>query len=78
MSRSGKSAHIEVSWNGATEQRAWRVLGGTGRNALAAIGTAAVVGFETRITVPQAPVWLAVEGLDASGRVLGRSAPQRV
>jgi hypothetical protein len=78
VSRSGETAHLDVSWNGATEHRAWRVLGGKGPNRLAPIGTAAVAGFETRIVVPQAPPWLAVEGLDARGRALRRSAPRRV
>ena len=54
------------------------MLGGDRRSHLAPIGTAAVAGFETRIIVPQPPAWLAVEGLDARGRVLGRSAPRRV
>jgi hypothetical protein len=71
--RSGSTATLYVSFNGATALARWHVFGGTRAGSLSMIGTAPVVGFETEITVPDAPAWLAVEAHDASGRVLGRS-----
>ncbi|MGH9072507.1 MAG: arylsulfotransferase family protein [Acidimicrobiales bacterium] len=77
VERSAKAALVYVSWNGATQVSGWRVLGGRSAATLASLGTAPRVGFETRIAVPSAPSRLAVDALDASGRVLGRSAVHR-
>ncbi len=74
IERTGTAAQLYASWNGATEHRTWRVLGGDRRQGIHELGMAAVAGFETQITVPRAPVWLAVEALDGSGRALRRSA----
>jgi Arylsulfotransferase (ASST) len=71
---SGNAATLYASWNGSTELSGWRVLGGPATTQLTPIGTAPVIGFETAITVPQAPGYVAVQALDAKGRVLGRSA----
>lgn len=71
---SGNTATLYASWNGSTELSSWRVLGGPATTQLTPIGTAPIIGFETAITVPQAPAYVAVQALDAKGRVLGRSA----
>jgi hypothetical protein len=71
--RSGSTAKLYASFNGATALAGWEVLGGTEAGSLGVIGTASVAGFETEITVPNAPAWLAVAARDDSGRVLGRS-----
>ncbi len=76
VARSGAGAHVFVSWNGATGVAQWRVLGGDQRTALVPLGVAAKHGFETEIEVGDAPLWLSVEALDASGRVLGAAHPQ--
>ena len=68
------TAIVYVSWNGATEVDSWSVLGGTDAQELAVLGVASRAGFETAITVPQAPAYLAVEALDSGGHVLGRSS----
>jgi hypothetical protein len=75
---SAPHAHVYASWNGATTHGLWRVLGGTQADRLNELGTATVADFETRITVPHAPAWIAVEALDSSGHALARSAPRRV
>jgi Arylsulfotransferase (ASST) len=69
---------IYVSWNGDTEVRHWRVLLGSARDRLSAQAVVARKGFETKITVARRADYVAVAGLDASGRVLGRSAAVRV
>ena len=76
-SRSG-GLDIYVSWNGDNEVRHWRVLLGSARDRLSAQAVVARKGFETKITVARRADYVAVAGLDGSGRVLGRSAAVRV
>jgi hypothetical protein len=73
VTRARGTATVYASWNGATEVARWRVLGGPAHDALLPQGIAARAGFETAITVAQAPAYLAVQALDASGAVLGTS-----
>jgi hypothetical protein len=74
LSRSGKGVTwVYVSWNGATQVARWRVLGGPRQHALKPVKTKRWTGFETSIALPRAPRYLAVQALDASGRVLARS-----
>jgi hypothetical protein len=63
-----------ASWNGATAVAQWRLLGGSGAHALAALATAPRAGFETSIPSTAAPRYVAVQALDAQGQVLGTSA----
>ena len=63
---------ITVSWNGDTRTSDWRVLTGPNPASLTASATVARDGFETTATVPQA-TYVAMEALDESGAVLGRS-----
>lgn len=67
------SATVYVSWNGATEVANWVVLGGSSAGDLAPVGSALRQGFETAITVPDPPAYVAVEAQAANGTVLGRS-----
>ena len=62
-----------VSWNGATEVASWRLRGGARAGALAVLARTERSGFETALRVDPAPKLLAVEALDARGRVLGRT-----
>lgn len=71
--RHGGTAVVYATWNGATQVSEWLVLGGAHPSSLATIGTAAKAGFETVITVPNAPPHLAVVALDADGHRLARS-----
>jgi hypothetical protein len=69
----GATTTLYASWNGATDVRAWRVLGGATPAALSTLATAAVAGFETAIPVPSAAPVFAVQALGASGELLGTS-----
>ncbi len=69
---SGKNARLYVSWNGATSVAHWRLLTGSSATALTPGVTVDKSGFETSIAVPSAP-FVAVQGLDATGHVLGTS-----
>ncbi len=65
-----------VSWNGATQVVAWRVVAaraGAGRHAVLARQPKS--GFETAIRLPQSGQTLEVQALDARGRVIGSSRP---
>ena len=67
--REGERTVVWASWNGATDVASWRV------------GDVTVprTGFETRVELEGgAPAGVTAEALDASGRVLGRSAPVAV
>jgi Arylsulfotransferase (ASST) len=66
-----------VSWNGATQVARWRVLAGAGEHHLAQLATAARKGFETAIPLSGSGPWFEVQALDASGQVIGVSAPRQ-
>ncbi len=72
---SAGAATVYASWNGATDVSAWRVLAGPSPAALRSLTTARRSSFETAIPVSSAAQTFAVQALDASGRVLGTSAP---
>jgi hypothetical protein len=73
LQRAGSRLTALVSWNGATEVASWRLRGGTKAGALAVLARSPRTGFETVLSVDPAPRLLAVEALDARGRVLGRT-----
>ena len=75
VSTSGRGAGTTAyaSWNGATGVASWRVLTGARADALTPAATAPKRGFETAIRT-HARGLIAVQALDASGRVLGTSA----
>jgi hypothetical protein len=67
---------VHVSWNGATAVARWQVLAGPTSDALAPTGKPVRrAGFETAIALASPAAFVAVEALDASGRVLARSRP---
>jgi hypothetical protein len=68
------AATVAVSWNGATDVTAWRVLGGDSPGSLHPLASAAKAGFETTIALPAAPAYLAVQALDGAGAVIAASA----
>ncbi len=61
---------VYASWNGDTQVASWRVLANN-----ATVATAAKSGFETAIALARPTAVLRLQALDASGRVLGTSAP---
>ena len=64
---------VYASWNGDTRTVRWRLLAGATPRTLAPVATAAREGFETAIALPAAASFVAVQALDASGSVIGRS-----
>ncbi|TML01404.1 MAG: ArsR family transcriptional regulator, partial [Actinobacteria bacterium] len=64
---------LYTSWNGATEVRAWQLLGGAEKSKLRALLTVPKAGFETAIPLPNEAAWVAVRALDRLGRSLARS-----
>ena len=70
----GRITTVRVSWNGATDVSRWRVR----RTDTGATVTAARRGFETSLRLNGRPRTVVAEGLDASGAVLGRTAPTAV
>jgi hypothetical protein len=72
---SAASPTVYVSWNGDTRTASWRLLAGAAASTLAPVATAARSGFETALKPPAAAAYYAVQALDASGAVIGASAP---
>jgi hypothetical protein len=64
---------VYASWNGATTVASWRVLAGASVATLASASSAPKTGFETSISTPGKPAYVAVQALDAAGNVLGTS-----
>jgi hypothetical protein len=64
---------VYASWNGATTVASWRVLAGASSATLAPAASAPKGGFETAISTPGQPAYVAVQALDAAGNVLGTS-----
>ncbi len=71
----GGASTVYASWNGATEVASWRVLAGSGPNALRAVASAKRSGFETSIPLRRGYSTYSVQALDAGGRVIGTSQP---
>jgi hypothetical protein len=69
----GGATTLWVSWNGATEVAAWRVLAGASPGALTPVATAAKTGFETAIASAGTGPYVAVQALDGAGGVIGVS-----
>jgi hypothetical protein len=69
----GNTVTVYASWNGATEVAHWRVLAGPDPEGLRLVRTAPRDGFETAMTVQATEPNVAVEAVDRSGQVLGRS-----
>ena len=66
---------VYASWNGETGIATWQVLGGDDASHLQRIAGTSWDGLETKIPLRHAPAIIVVRALDASGRVLGASAP---
>jgi EmrB/QacA subfamily drug resistance transporter len=71
----GGGTIVYASWNGATEIRSWRILGGSGAAKLSAVASAPRSGFETAIPVSRHYDSYEVQALGADGRVLAASRP---
>jgi hypothetical protein len=73
LNNTGEETIVHVSWNGATEVAAWRVLAGKRSGSLATQTTFPANGFESSTTLPLKYARVAVQALDAAGHVLGVS-----
>jgi hypothetical protein len=71
---SSNGHRLWVSWNGATAVARWRILGGINGTNLTPVTTVGKHGFETAVTLFATKPFLAVQALDARGRVLAQSA----
>src|SRR5215203_4278528 len=69
----GDEVEIYVSWNGATEVAAWRVLAGPRPDELKPVGSFPRAGFETIATVQEEGPFFAVEAEDDAGQKLATS-----
>jgi hypothetical protein len=78
VERAPDGMSLYASWNGDTEVRQWKVLLGPARSSLSEDTVAPRNGFETTIKVPRQASYVAVAGLDADGRELGRSEVHQV
>jgi hypothetical protein len=77
-SPTGSKTRVFVSWNGATEVAAYRVLAGPSSRKLAVAAKAAKrQGFETTINVKSGGPIVQVLALDKKGKVLGKSKAVR-
>jgi len=63
-----------ASWNGATAVAQWELLGGASPHSLSPLVAVPRNGFETVISSPAAPRYMAVRALGAQGQVLSTSA----
>ena len=74
----GGASTVYASWNGDTRTVRWCLVGGSNADHLRPVGvSAARKGFETAIGVREPPPLLAIQALDARGRVLATSASVR-
>lgn len=69
----GGAATVYASWNGATEVRSWRILGGGGPTTMTPLESVPRAGFQTSATIAGGARWFAVQALDSSGGLLGTS-----
>ncbi len=68
-----RGATLYFSWNGATQVAFWRVLGGSRPRSLTERAQVPDDRFETKFTLARAPRYVAVQAIQADGRVLGMS-----
>jgi hypothetical protein len=68
------STAVFASWNGATGVASWRVLAGSAPGSLTPAGSMPASGFESSVILPEPYSYVAVQALDAAGRVLSTSS----
>jgi hypothetical protein len=78
LNNTSEETIAHMSWNGATEVAAWRVLAGERPQALRAQTTIAASDFESSTILPKKYAYVTVQALDSAGHVLGASREARV
>ena len=73
LNNTAEETIVHASWNGATSVASWRVLAGEDPESLKAQTVIAASGFESSTILPSTHSYVAVQALDAAGRVLGTS-----
>jgi Arylsulfotransferase (ASST) len=76
---SGSRIIVAASWNGSTQVASWRVMTGKTPADLTPAGQGSWKNLETQLTVPaRGAHYVAVEALDATGKVLSTSATHTI
>ncbi|HLH13154.1 MAG TPA: arylsulfotransferase family protein [Solirubrobacteraceae bacterium] len=78
LNNTGEETIVHMSWNGASEVAAWRVLAGSRAAAVRPRATVPADGFESSTILAQKYAYVSVQALSAHGAVLGASKPARV
>jgi hypothetical protein len=78
LNNTGEETIVHMSWNGATEVSAWRVLVGANAGSLSVQATVAATGFESSTILPKRYDYAQVQALGADGQQLGSSPTSRV
>ncbi len=73
LNNTSEETIVHMSWNGATEVSAWRVLAGKQAGSLSPHATAPAGEFESAAILPKKYAYAAVQALGASGQVLATS-----
>src|SRR3954468_2866541 len=74
----GAGTRVYMSWNGATEVKAWRIWAGKSSRKLSVVAKrVSRTGFETARTVRSGGPIVKVQALNAKGKVIGSSRPVR-
>ncbi|HUB36255.1 MAG TPA: arylsulfotransferase family protein [Solirubrobacteraceae bacterium] len=69
----GGALAVSASWNGATEVASWQILGGSSPSSLAPLASAPKSGFQSTVTIPTHPAYVAAQALNEAGAVIGLS-----
>ncbi len=69
---------VYVSWNGATQVATWQVRGGSRQSGLHGLASAPRSGFETTIVLHSRPRYLAVQAVNAHGKVIGTTSVRQL
>jgi Arylsulfotransferase (ASST) len=78
LNNTGEETIVRASWNGATDVASWRVLAGSGPRALKPVAAFPDSDFESATILTRRYAYVAVQALDARGRLLGTSHPVQV
>jgi hypothetical protein len=78
LNNTGEETIVRASWNGATDVASWRVLAGSGPRALKPVATFPDSDFESSAILTKRYGYVAVQALDARGRLLATSSATRV
>ena len=76
--RGTRGTDVWVSWNGATNVHAWRVLGGDTPDRLRRYQRVPWADFETHIRLPAGVAYVAVRAIDGAGDVIEESSTVEV